>query len=62
MTQTTRTKVAAILVVVFLAAISTAGVLSHARTPVTGHVPSALHATPAPAQIHPQTFEHDSND
>ncbi|MGN6170257.1 MAG: hypothetical protein ACTHQQ_19115 [Solirubrobacteraceae bacterium] len=62
MVELTRTKVAAILVVVFLAAISTAGVLSHTRTPVTGHVATALPSTPALAQPGPATFEHESND
>ena len=65
MTHTARTKVAAAVVVLFLAAVSTAGVLSHTRTPgagITGQATSALHVTPAPAQTGLPTFEHDSND
>ena len=65
MTNTARTKVAAAVVVLFLAALSAAGVLSHtvmAGAGATGQAASALHATPAPAQIHPLSFEHDSND
>lgn len=65
MTHTARTKVAAAVVVLFLAALSAAGVLSHTVTlgaGVTGRAASALHATPAPAQIHSLTIEHDSND
>ena len=65
MTHTARTKVAAILVVVFLAALSAAGLLSHTAAPgagVTGQAPSGVHVTAAPAQTYPQTFEHDSND
>ena len=63
MTHTARIKIAAAVAVLFLAALSTAGLLSHTAAPgagVTGQVPSALHATPA--QIHPQAFEQDSND
>ncbi len=62
MTHTARTKIAAAVVVLFLAALSTAGVLSHTPAPRTGQVPSVLHAAPAPAQTYPQSFEHDSND
>jgi hypothetical protein len=65
MTHTARIKVAAAVVVLFLAALSTAGVLSHTAMPgaaVTGPVASALHPTPTPAQTGLSTFEHDSND
>ena len=65
MTDTARIKPAAAVVVLFLAAVSTAGVLSHTRTPglaVTGHVPIALHAAPARAQIGASSFERDGND
>lgn len=65
MTHTARVKIAAAIVVLFLAALSAAGLVSHTPAPgggVTGQVPGGLHATPAPAQTYPQTFEHDSND
>ncbi|HZO79231.1 MAG TPA: hypothetical protein VFB39_14415 [Solirubrobacteraceae bacterium] len=65
MTHTARTKIAAAVVVLFLAALSAAGLLSHTLAPgagVTGQAPSAVHATPAPAQTHPQSFQYESND
>jgi hypothetical protein len=65
MTHTARTKIAAAVVMLFLAALSAAGLLSHTAAPgagVTGQSPSALRATPGSIQINSQTFEHDSND
>ena len=65
MTHTARTKIAAAVVVLFLAALSAAGLLSHTVAPgtgVTGQAASAVHVTPAPAQTGLPTFEHDSND
>ena len=65
MTHTARTKIAAAVVVLFLAALSAAGLLSHAVTPgagVSAPAQTAAHATPAPAQTGLPTFEHDSND
>lgn len=65
MTHRARIKIAAAVVVLFLAALSAAGVVSHSVTPgagVTGQAASAIHVTPATAQTYPQTFEHDSND
>ena len=65
MTHTARTKLAAAVVVLFLAALSAAGLLSHGVTPgagVSAPAQTAVHATPAPAQTGLATFEHDSND
>ena len=65
MSHRARIKIAAAIVVLFLAALSAAGLMSHTPAPgagVTGQAASAIHVTPAPAQIYPQTFEHDSND
>ena len=65
MTHRARIKIAGAVVVLFLAALSTAGVLSHTAAPgagVSGQVPGGVHATPAPAQTYLPTFEHDSND
>lgn len=60
MTHTARIKLAALIVLLFLATVSVAGVLSHHQPPagpVTGQVPSAV-PTPVPAQ----NFEQDNHD
>jgi hypothetical protein len=62
MTHTARIKIAAAIVVLFLAALSAAGLLARTPAPGGGQLSGALHAAPAPAQIHPQTSEYDSND
>jgi hypothetical protein len=62
MTHTARIKIAAAVVVLFMAALSAAGLLAHTSAPVTGQASSALQATPAPTQIHPLTFQYESND
>jgi hypothetical protein len=65
MTDTARIKLAALVVAFFLASVSTAGVLSHTRSPIvalTRPVPSALHAHPVPTQISSLAFEHDNHD
>jgi hypothetical protein len=65
MTDKTRTKLAAGAVALFLAAASTAGVLSHTRTPavaVASPATSAVHGPSATAQVHSVPTEHDSGD
>jgi hypothetical protein len=65
MTDKARIKLAAVAVALFLAAVSTAGVLSQARPPavaVTSPATSAGHGSSATAQVHSVPLEHDNGD
>jgi hypothetical protein len=65
MTDKARIKLAAVAVALFLAAVSSAGVLSQTRasaTPVAGAVPSAVRGPSAPALVHSLNSEHDNNE